>query len=392
MIRQLRFGFIGNISVKSEREKYTGILRYAATHPGITIEEFYPSLFSAEISHKLIKHWSPDGVIVSAPAGYDYVNDLPDSLPIGLIDHFENIEPATNIHFNLLADEDNLARSVARHYLRRRFGSFAYFGYEDKERSLLRQRAFSLQIEKAGHDTSSFLAHWTQGGNLSQEESKRLHRFLKKLPFPCAAFVYWDYLAKQILSTCSEMGIKIPEQLSIISADNEEFICENTHPTLSSVELNFQSVGYQAAQRLHEILIGKKPSPPLRKIAYGMTRIVERISSSDQSGTVRLLMAAKEIIRTEACKGLTAAALAQRLNISQRYLEMHFKKTLGTTPCAEIKKRKINEAKRLLSQTQLPLVAIATRAGFKSSHHLHNIFSANVGASMKTYRAQSQCS
>ena len=389
MARLIHIGFIGNIASKSLREKYTGALRYEAEHPDVTVEEFNPMPFSVETSQHLIGQWAPDALILPAPDAYSYVQGISDDIPLGLIDDYDDHIDDPAVQFVLRANETTLAQAVARHYLKRNFRSFAYIGYADKPRSQHREREFTRAIRQAGHPVSAFHAHWSNQGRMSDPESVRFREWLHTLSFPCAAFVYWDNLAKHVLVACTESGIKVPDQLSIIGVDNDELICENTRPSLSSIELDFQSAGYEAAKRLHAIILGKSRSKWSARPVYSMTRIVERISSSDTEGSARVMTRAKELIRTKACCGLTPAQLARELNISQRYLETKFKTVLGTTACLEIQRRRLDEAKRLLTRTQLPFAEIARKSGFSTLHHLQNIFSAQAGCSMRTYRRKS---
>ena len=389
MARLIHIGFIGNIASKSLREKYTGALRYEAEHPDVTVEEFNPVPFSLETSHHLIGQWAPDALILPAPDAYSYVQGVSGDIPLGLIDDYDDHVDDPDVRFVLRADESSLAQAVARHYLKRNFRSFAYIGYADKPRSQHREREFARTIRQAGHPVDVFHTHWSNQGRMSDSESTRFHAWLGTLSFPCAAFVYWDNLAKHVLVACTESGIKVPDQLSIIGIDNDELICENTRPSLSSVELDSQSAGYEAAKRLHAIVIGKARFQRSARPVYGMSRIVERVSSSDVEGSARIITQAKELIRTKACDGLTPARLARELNISQRYLETKFKTVLGTTACLEIQKRRLDEAKKLLSRTQLPFAEIARKSGFSTLHHLQNIFSAQTGCPMRTYRQKS---
>lgn len=68
------------------------------------------------------------------------------------------------------------------------------------------------------------------------------------------------------------------------------------------------------------------------------------------------------------------AALAARLGISERHLRRIFVDSHGVTPVAYLQTRRLLLAKQLLTDTALPIAAIASAAGFGSSRRLHALF------------------
>ena len=80
-----------------------------------------------------------------------------------------------------------------------------------------------------------------------------------------------------MLDICRECGIESPSVVQVIGVDNEEYICEQTEPTLSSIEPDFESGGYEAMRALDAMLSGKRP--PTKPIMYGIRGIVERQST-----------------------------------------------------------------------------------------------------------------
>ncbi len=66
-----------------------------------------------------------------------------------------------------------------------------------------------------------------------------------------------------------------------------------------------------------------------------------------------------------------------------------FKRVLNTTVSAEIAKSRIDEAKRLLRQTALPLDQISSLSGFASVQYFTNSFTKALGESPGAYRTSS---
>ncbi|WP_069160392.1 GlxA family transcriptional regulator [Nocardia altamirensis] len=83
---------------------------------------------------------------------------------------------------------------------------------------------------------------------------------------------------------------------------------------------------------------------------------------------------------------LTVTDLAAHLNISPRTLARRFADELGTSPGAWLLRRRVDEARTLLEETDLPVEAIATRVGLTSAVNLRRRFRARVGTTPGAYR------
>jgi AraC family transcriptional regulator len=64
-----------------------------------------------------------------------------------------------------------------------------------------------------------------------------------------------------------------------------------------------------------------------------------------------------------------------------------FKQSMGMSPTNFIAERRIERAKRLLQETELPISEIALRAGFSSQSHFTTSFHRVAGATPKAFRA-----
>jgi AraC family transcriptional regulator, regulatory protein of adaptative response / methylated-DNA-[protein]-cysteine methyltransferase len=67
-------------------------------------------------------------------------------------------------------------------------------------------------------------------------------------------------------------------------------------------------------------------------------------------------------------------ALAGRLGIGSRHLSRLFNKYLGASPVQVARTARVQRAKRLLDQTDLPMYEIALRSGFRSLRRFNTVF------------------
>lgn len=78
--------------------------------------------------------------------------------------------------------------------------------------------------------------------------------------------------------------------------------------------------------------------------------------------------------------------LAKLVHISYFHFHRRFKAAAGKTPAAVIKQMRIDEAKRLVRDTDVPYATIAEALGWANQSHFTNAFHREVGVSPRRYR------
>jgi LacI family transcriptional regulator len=74
--------------------------------------------------------------------------------------------------------------------------------------------------------------------------------------------------------------------------------------------------------------------------------------------------------------------------LSRRVLEARFEKLLGRTPHEEITRIQVGRVKELLAETDLPLAAVAHRAGYKHVEYMSVVFKRETGLPPSQYRRE----
>jgi LacI family transcriptional regulator len=162
------------------------------------------------------------------------------------------------------------SQAVAEHYIRQGLAHFAYVGsVPDSYWSTVRGEAFAKRGRQEGFTCFFYTSQDTEDWGLEQSA---MRNWLVALPKPCGLFAAFDLRARQVLDTCQTAGIRVPEELSVIGVDNDETVCENTIPTLSSVQADLEGGGYMAADLLDGLMRGKKRKGV--SLSYGLQRIV----------------------------------------------------------------------------------------------------------------------
>jgi len=365
-------------SPKVRGEKLQGILKYARLHGPWDVQVMEDRTFTSELG--AFKNWRPDGIITrSSPEALDALVSRSRKIPAVFIDS----DPQTTrrrmlVHHDLQKDGE----AVADFYLMQGLVHFAFAGsVQPAYWSSARADAFIDRLKQNGHACAVYAPQNAKDWGLEQ---RHMRDWLKALPKPCGLFVAFDLRAKSVLDTCLAARIRVPEEIAVVSVDNDETLCENTLPTLSSVQPDFEGGGYQAAELLDQMMRGKKRKTI--SLAYGVKRIVHRQSSQFIPMTNRLAAAAVEFIRLNACEGITVPDVARHLHVSRRFAEIRFKAALGHSILDEIQTRRLEKLCALLRETTLPIGEIGERCGYDTEAYLKRLFKKTFSMTMREYR------
>lgn len=118
-----------------------------------------------------------------------------------------------------------------------------------------RLKAFMETLEKAGlafHPELVQSEHSEVPGGY-----KAALRLLGQPHRPTAVFCYNDRMAMGLYRAANELGVRIPDELSVVGFDNQELIAENLHPALTTVALPHYEMGAWAAEHLIDAIEGK---------------------------------------------------------------------------------------------------------------------------------------
>jgi DNA-binding LacI/PurR family transcriptional regulator len=103
---------------------------------------------------------------------------------------------------------------------------------------------------------------------------------------PTAMVVTDDLMALGVLNKLDEMGIAVPEDISIVSFNNV-LIAEMARPPLTSVDINIFDLGYQAAKSLIQKI--ENPDEPIKRIIVPF-KIVKRFSCGEPKDHKQMLV------------------------------------------------------------------------------------------------------
>src|SRR5208282_2159023 len=105
-------------------------------------------------------------------------------------------------------------------------------------------------------------------------QRRRLADWLSKLPTPVGLMACNDDCGVQVAEACKMAGRRVPDEVGIVGVDNDEVVCGLCDPPMTSIDINFERAGYEAAQAL-ELLMRKSRRVPAKIIVLA-SRLVPR--------------------------------------------------------------------------------------------------------------------
>ena len=185
---------------------------------------------------------------------------------------------------SIVADDQQIGAMAARVLVRSGLRDFAFLGAPHGDRwNAARRDAFAAALAKKGFGPVADYSPSAQHPDWRRER-RRLVAWVKALPKPSGVFAAFDQRARHLLCVCHDEGIPVPRQLQVVGADDEEYICENEIPSLSSIAIDFRGAAQQAMQAIFAHLEAGAPLPGL-VLAGAISKSATRPSSGTPSRT-----------------------------------------------------------------------------------------------------------
>lgn len=303
--------------------------------------------------------------------------------------------PAVNVSAELpsfdlpsvISDNASIGQLAAKHLLGRGFRQFACCGLGNRANFDQRIRSFVQTVEEAGFPCR-VLPESDRPFEplLSDEQAATLRLWLRRLPRPSGLLAGNDEMGRLLTELCRQLEIRVPEDLAIIGVDNDEVVCELSSPPLSSIDHGAERVGYTAAKLLSRLMMGQKPPP--RPILIQPVGVVTRRSTEILAIDEPVVAECVRYIRENVERKIEVEDLVRHSGVSRRWLEICFRRALGRPPAAEIRRAQVELAKRLLTETDMLMPAIAAASGFTDAKLLIAVFRREVGQTPTAYRRQ----
>jgi len=377
---QRRVAVVIEASNAYARGLLAGIHSHLREHEPWTV--FLPEHGRGRPPLEALARWHGDGLIarIETPAIARTVADLRRSQRLHVVD-VSAARLVAGVPY-VETDDAAIAAAAVEHFFERDFRQLAFLGDRRFRWSDNRRDAFVAGATAKGMAVDVFKP------GRGYDDDSAVEAWLAALPRPVGVFCCYDIRGRQALDACRRAGIAVPDEVAILGVDDDELLCGLASPPLSSVIPDAVGAGRLAAELLERLMRGERLTTDewlLPPVGISTRQSTDVLAIDDE-----LVVAAVRAIRDEACRGLRVARLVKALGTTRRVLEARFTKRLGHTPHEEILRVQFRRVEQLLRETDLPLVEVAARTGFRHPEYLSVAFARRHGQPPSAWRKRHQ--
>lgn len=290
----------------------------------------------------------------------------------------------------VFVDFSAIGRLRAEHLLGRGLRRFAGLTSVNERAQQFEINAFADTLDAAGYPCVTARIPLNSFSSLQQwrETERAIAAWIEKWQPPIGVYVGDESHGRLVAQMCHNRGWRVPEDVAIIAGWNEETFCEYLRPTLSSVEVGHERIGYEAARLLDRLIDGEAPPP--EPILLPPQGLVVRESTDFYAVDDELIAAALEFISANSHLKIGPDNVARAVNTETRTLQRRFRQYLNRPIATEIRRVRLERAKRELTQSKRPLSEIAQAVGFGQAMRMYEVFRRELGVTPSQYRRQRQ--
>ncbi|BCU78409.1 DNA-binding transcriptional regulator [Luteolibacter sp. LG18] len=329
--------------------------------------------------------WEGDGVLAWL-AGSDELCEFVRSLKKPTVDF--SLRRANLPFAHVAQDHLACATMAAEHFLRRGFRNFMFYSDSDNWTFEERGTGFVKALAAEGYGCEWLKwhrhKHYRQGRGEWSSRRAWLTTQLRKAEKPLAVFTANGTLAVEVLEVCEHAEIQIPRDVALIGIEDDLLLPQSTQRPITSVEPNFEELGYQGSAWLDRLMRGGAlPAAPVR---VAPSRIISRQSTDITAVSHEGLAKALRFIAGQFHDSIDIDQVARHSGMSRRGLHQAFVDHLGMTPGEHLRSTRIENAKRLLCETDQKVESVAAGSGYPSVNSFFIAFRQAAGTTPAEYR------
>lgn len=328
-----------------------------------------------------LREWRPSAIVTEYLPGLTEVL-LELGCPVLLVPSDQAVDGV----FHVDVDDFAIGRLAAEHLIARGYRNFAFVGRGDAHYAKQRLAGFQAVAGEVAVYWEEF-RDWRQYDEYWREPDEDMVGWLAAQTTPLGIFTAHDPTGRHVLEAAAQARLEVPFAVGVISANDDETVCEMAQPALSSIRLPWRRLAAEVVQMIERIRAGKMPGSP---VLVQPLEVVVRGSSSYQAVSDPVVRRAMQVLVERISTLGSVEEWSLEVGVSRRVLERRFQAALGRSPHTMMLHERVERAKQLLSTTDLSVAIIAERCGFQSNERLTVNFRAIVGQPPTMYRRGSR--
>ncbi|MEZ6132420.1 MAG: helix-turn-helix domain-containing protein [Planctomycetaceae bacterium] len=207
--------------------------------------------------------------------------------------------------------------------------------------------------------------------------------FLSSIPKPLGIVASCDLLALDLKRFLDQQDANIQShQVPLISC-RDSFQCALPQDAITAIREPTYQLGLEAARAMNAHLNGHEQ--PLRDAWIDATEVSVRVSTLDPAADL-LIARAMTFIRDNSARGLSVPDVLAFLDVSRVTFERRFRDAVGRSPGEEIRRVRLEHARKLLLSSDAPIGEIAIRCGFDTPSRFSTFFRHGTGRTPSEFR------
>ena len=333
-------------------------------------------------SAKVLESNSYDGIISRASTSFQKMA-LCKKTP--LVNVWQN-SPTSGVA-SIFSDTYKAGVMAAEHLLGRGLRRFGFLGYQRDKADNQQLEGFITTLKKEGCERSTFKFNRSVIEGKADGWEKfiiELKEWVKSLQTPVGIHASSDISCRYLIEISKTLGLKIPHDLAIVGSGNEPLICNSPYPSLTSIDRNYEELGYQAAKVLESMMQGKELSPEIKWCTP--KGIIPRQSTDSYASDHPNVSKALRFISESSNSRIKVNDVVNAVATNRRTLERNFREFTGRTISKEISRMRMERAKRLMIESNLSLKELSAELGFRNSDHFYKSFLQREGMTPSLFR------
>jgi len=331
----------------------------------------------------LIEEWSPAAAVVGPELGNEAIAKLAPAPVVSV-----TVDRSADGVASVCLDEETIASLALEHLLATGLRNLSTFRYGESIFAVARERAFVRKARAVGAQVAAGWGSEDAAPLDCGERPDAMVKWLRALPKPCGIFTCTDSWGRAVTRYAREAGLRVPEDVALVGADNDELECQLISPPLSSVVIPWQEIGQNAAM-LVRLALGNQPIAE-RRVVVSPIAVVARRSSDTLAVDDPLVAGAVAWIRSHVDRRLTVAMVTRAVGSGRQRLERRFRRALDRTVQDEIRCAHVEAAKHWLATTNAEMSEVAKKSGFTNAALLNVAFRREIGMPPGAYRRRIQ--
>lgn len=358
------------------RQLIIGIARYSRLNgPWSFYKE--PTDLKSSIPH--LTGWKPDGIIMRDSLISKELLKL--KIPTILAIHDSRYPKDMPV---IKTDSRSIAKMASEHLLEKGLKNLAFCGFDTYDWSKERGEFFGEFNRQAGCGTHTYVAPKKVRKDDWENEQHHVSEWVRALPKPVGIFACNDDRGQDVLEVCKMNNLNVPEDVAVIGVDNDRMICDIGDPPLTSIALNVEAAGFEAARLMDQMTGNKKISR--KQIMVTPTHVVQRQSTDILAVDDFEVVSAINYIRKNARKKILVGDVVKVTSVSRRTLETKLRKTIHRSIHREIQQVRVELISRLLMETELSISEITALFDFTDVEHISRYFKKEKGVTLQEFR------